>query len=77
MSWEMFNEIGSVFRFLGMRDDVLVVILTGEGKHFCSGLDLIDSAENLVQSMSNPNKDVGRKAINTFKLVKDMQENLS
>ena len=77
MSWEMFNDIGNAFRFLSTRDDVLVVLLLGEGKHFCTGLDLMDSAENLVQNMSNPNKDVGRKAISTFKLVKDMQDNLS
>ena len=66
MSWEMFRDIGTAFRYLGQRDDVLVVLLTGEGKHFCSGLDLVDSATNLFNNVGDPSKDVGRKAIKTF-----------
>lgn len=34
------NELQSIFELLDQRSDVRVVILSGEGKHFCSGIDL-------------------------------------
>lgn len=34
------SELQKVFGTLDERDDVRVVILSGEGKHFCSGIDL-------------------------------------
>ena len=54
-----------------------MVLLTGEGKHFCSGLDLADAATNLFSNLNDPNSDVGRKAIKTYSMVREMQDNLS
>jgi len=34
------KELQAVFELLDERDDVRVIILSGEGKHFCSGIDL-------------------------------------
>lgn len=34
------KELQAVFETLDESDDVRVIILTGEGKHFCSGIDL-------------------------------------
>ncbi|WP_254411617.1 crotonase/enoyl-CoA hydratase family protein [Dyadobacter diqingensis] len=34
------NELKSIFETLDENDDVRVIILSGEGKHFCSGIDL-------------------------------------
>lgn len=37
---EMYREITSLFEWLGAREDLSAVVLTGEGKHFCGGNDL-------------------------------------
>ena len=37
MAW---NELKSVFEMLDEDDSVRVIVLSGEGKHFCSGIDL-------------------------------------
>ncbi|HEV7350056.1 crotonase/enoyl-CoA hydratase family protein [Telluribacter sp.] len=34
------NELQSLFEELDERDDIRVVVLSGEGKHFCAGIDL-------------------------------------
>lgn len=34
------NELQSVFEMLDEDDSVRVIVLSGEGKHFCSGIDL-------------------------------------
>lgn len=36
----MWQEIGHAFRWADADPDVRVVILSGEGKHFCAGIDL-------------------------------------
>ncbi|MDQ4065294.1 MAG: enoyl-CoA hydratase-related protein [Actinomycetota bacterium] len=42
MSWRMFNEIGAAFERAAADDDVRCVVVTGEGRGFCSGADLTD-----------------------------------
>ena len=37
---EAWIELKTVFESLSVSDDVRVIILAGEGKHFCSGIDL-------------------------------------
>lgn len=37
---EMWNELRTVFRELGYRDDIRCVVLTGAGSDFCSGADV-------------------------------------
>lgn len=34
------NDLQQAFEMLDTREDVRVIILSGEGKHFCSGIDL-------------------------------------
>lgn len=41
-------ELKAVFEYLDENDDVRVVVLSGEGKHFCSGIDL-----SLLMSITN------------------------
>jgi len=36
----MVSELTEVFKEIGARDDIRVVVLTGEGKSFCAGADL-------------------------------------
>ncbi|MGB1032939.1 MAG: crotonase/enoyl-CoA hydratase family protein [Flavobacteriales bacterium] len=40
LNMDAWIELQSVFESLSVSDDVRVVILAGEGKHFCSGIDL-------------------------------------
>lgn len=35
-----FSEIGEAFNLLSTDPDIRVIILTGNGKSFCAGLDL-------------------------------------
>jgi len=39
----MWRQLAEIFTSLGTRRDVAVAILTAEGKHFCAGVDLVDS----------------------------------
>ena len=40
MNIELTEEIASVFRGFGQDDEVRSVVLTGDGKSFCAGVDL-------------------------------------
>lgn len=40
MNMEAWTEMQSIFETLSTADQVRVIILCGEGKHFCSGIDL-------------------------------------
>lgn len=52
------QELEAVFEMLDEREDVRVIILSGEGKHFCSGIDLsllatvIDKADPSCEARS-------------------------
>jgi enoyl-CoA hydratase len=52
MSIDMMNELVDVFDQMNDRDDVRVVVLTGEGKAFSAGADLKKRAA--VDQMSEP-----------------------
>ena len=42
---DMFRELGEVGEFLSSNEDVRVVILSGNGKSFCAGIDLHSMGE--------------------------------
>ena len=37
---EMWSEMQSIFEDLDSNPDARVIVLSGEGKHFCAGIDL-------------------------------------
>ncbi|KAK9814481.1 hypothetical protein WJX72_006594 [[Myrmecia] bisecta] len=46
VSREMFLEMPQVMHLLDGRDDVRVIILKGQGRHFCAGIDFAALANN-------------------------------
>ena len=40
LNMDAWTEMGIIFETLSINDEVRVVILSGEGKHFCAGIDL-------------------------------------
>lgn len=48
------SEIAGVFKFLGTRDDVRVVILQSKARIFCAGLDLKDAAGGFTGTSRAP-----------------------
>jgi len=44
VSLAMWRRLSDIFRELGARDDVRVIILTGAGGHFCAGADISEFA---------------------------------
>ena len=65
-AWE---EMKAIFEQLDRDDDVRVVVLSGEGKHFCAGIDL----ELLMSIGGANNKCEGRKRENIYRQVLELQ----
>lgn len=61
LTLKLWRRLGQVFEELDTRDDVRVVILTGEGSSFCSGADISEFAE----VRSNPQQ------VNEYELAVD------
>src|SRR3954468_12383467 len=40
LSWSLIDELHDALAAVARRDDVRVLVLTGEGRGFCSGLDI-------------------------------------
>jgi enoyl-CoA hydratase len=66
------DEMRTIFTDLSQRNDVRVVILRGEGKHFCSGIDisLLGGIQQQIQGIS---PDEGRRREQLRRLVLDLQ----
>ena len=59
------------FNTLGKDPDCRVIILSGNGKAFCSGIDLKDLMD--VGNIINSDEDTARKSLKLFNIVKDYQ----
>jgi enoyl-CoA hydratase/carnithine racemase len=58
--------------------DIRVIVLTGNGASFCSGLDLKSKiATNIVSVNSITDIDIGRKAYLSYNMIKRLQESLT
>ncbi|CAI2377967.1 unnamed protein product [Moneuplotes crassus] len=70
---KMWKDINDIFEYLNFQDEVRAVLLTGEGKNFSAGIDLMDASENIFGPIAGSDKDVGRKGIWLLnaKLVQD------
>lgn len=65
-AWE---EMKAIFEELDERDDVRVILLSGNGRHFCAGIDL----ELLMQVAQSAQKCEGRKREKLRRQVLDLQ----
>jgi enoyl-CoA hydratase/carnithine racemase len=74
----IFDEIGKLFSnvYLILKyEDIRVILLTGNGKAFSSGLDLKSKiAEMLIQMNSENDIDAGRKAFHFYGALKNLHK---
>uniref|UniRef100_A0A7E4V4A4 Delta(3,5)-Delta(2,4)-dienoyl-CoA isomerase, mitochondrial n=1 Tax=Panagrellus redivivus TaxID=6233 RepID=A0A7E4V4A4_PANRE len=61
LNGHLWQEIGAVFNFLSTDPDTRVVIISGNGKAFCAGLDLKDS-QDILQTPTDASDDPARRA---------------
>ncbi|MHC1562816.1 crotonase/enoyl-CoA hydratase family protein [Actinomycetospora sp. C-140] len=71
----LWQELRATFRALDADPAVRVVVLTGEGKHFCAGIDLSMLAE--IQGMAPAGADPGRAREGLRRLILDLQDVLT
>ena len=72
------SEIQQCFEDLSSDSDCRVVLLTGSGKNFSAGLDLMDFAQDFFSGTSSDDQaDVARRTFNIKKIVKLMQNSFT
>lgn len=72
------REIQECFEDLSSDNDCRVVLLTGSGKNFSAGLDVMDYAQVFFSGTSSDDQvDVARKTFNMKKIVKSMQDSFT
>lgn len=72
MNAAMWEELQSCFEWLDAEPLVRAVILAGNGKHFCAGLDLA-----MFGSLSGTSSDPARRAEHLRRTILRLQDNLS
>lgn len=69
MNADFWTEIIDIFRWVDQTDEVRVVVISGAGKHFSSGIDL----QMLAQAGAAVSKDYGRNAERIRRTVLSLQ----
>jgi enoyl-CoA hydratase len=73
MNADFWREITEIFRWADVTDGVRVVVISGVGKHFSSGMDLMLLASVGSQLGSDP----GRNALNLRRKIMEFQESFT
>ena len=73
LNQKAWDELQTVFEDMDANPEVRVIVLMGEGKHFCAGIDIA----MLMELASSPIKCEGRKREFFLQKVSQMQENIS
>lgn len=74
MNKQFFIDIRNCFKEIAFEPTVRAVVLSGAGKHFTTGLDLMDFMGTL---MTAGEEDVGRRALQLQTMIRDLQESFS
>jgi enoyl-CoA hydratase len=72
MNAAMWSELQECFEWLDQEPSVRVVILAGNGKHFCAGLDLA-----MFGALQGESSDPARRAEHLRRTILRLQDNLS
>ena len=75
---QMWREIPVVFDALSEDEEVNAIVLTGEGKHFCAGID-VSSKESLFETLGDVEneRDLGRRNEYLLRHIKRLQASVS
>jgi len=74
MTLPFWQEVVDVFREIGARPEARVVVISSEGKHFTSGLDL-SAFQNLTQEIAEG--EPGRLREQLYRTILELQETMS
>lgn len=77
MNQSFWREMVDCFQRLSEDSSCRVVLLTGEGKNFTSGLDLVDFGPMFSQFQTTDSADVARRAVLVHRLVQPMQDSFT
>ena len=79
MATNNFYEMRETMEYLGSLDSkVRAIVLTGNGKHFCAGLDLKAAAQlSHMQTSDDPDQDPARASFKFATFVKSLQDSVS
>ena len=73
-----YREIKDCFGDLAVNEECRAVILTGAGKNFSAGLDVVDFAQDFFSNASSDEGvDVARKAMKFTGVIKSMQDSFT
>lgn len=67
-TWKCYGE---AFRTASADPEVRAVVVSGEGKAFCAGIDLAD-----MSSLSDKGKELSRKVLDRIDFIRDFQDNI-
>lgn len=70
-----FRELGTCFDWLNDNPDCRVIVLSGSGKHFTAGIDLLDML-SLGQQLADV-EEVARRGNLLGKMIKQYQDSIS
>jgi enoyl-CoA hydratase len=74
MNTPMWRELQECFEWLDTEASVRVVILAGQGKHFCAGLDLASFGDDVF---AGSDSEPGRTAERLRRRILELQDNLT
>ena len=73
MNKAFWSELPHLIEDLSDNASARVVVLSGEGKHFCAGMDLA----NFTPSDSQPNAHSGMRSESAYRVTLDLQHTIS